>query len=48
MPSDASAFFAKNIANLLDIMVTSQEGKLVLNDFETDEITQSALVRPEA
>lgn len=48
MPSDASAFFAKNIANLLDIMVTSQEGALVLNDLEADEITRSALVRPEA
>lgn len=47
MPSDASAFYAKNIANLLDIMVSLEEGKPVLNDFEQDEITQAALVRPE-
>ncbi|MCW8944666.1 MAG: NAD(P)(+) transhydrogenase (Re/Si-specific) subunit alpha, partial [Sedimenticola sp.] len=48
MPSDASAFFAKNIANLLDIMVTCEEGKLVMNDFDADEITQAALIRPDA
>ncbi len=48
MPSDASAFYAKNIANLLDIMVAVEEGKPVLNDFELDEITQAALVRPES
>ncbi|MCW8904096.1 MAG: NAD(P)(+) transhydrogenase (Re/Si-specific) subunit alpha, partial [Sedimenticola sp.] len=48
MPSDASAFYAKNIANLLDIMVAVEEGKPALNDFELDEITQAALVRPES
>lgn len=47
MPSDASAFYAKNIANLLDIMVSVEEGKPVLKDFEQDEITQAALVRAE-
>lgn len=48
MPSDASAFYAKNIANLLEIMVRDDGGKLLLNDFDADEITQAALVRPES
>lgn len=48
MPSDASAFYAKNIANLLEIAVREEEGSLVLNDFDEDEITRAALVRPEA
>lgn len=46
MPSDASAFYAKNIANLLEIMVRVEEGTPLLNDFEQDEITRAALVRP--
>jgi NAD(P) transhydrogenase subunit alpha len=46
MPSDASAFYARNIANLLDIMVESGESGLVLKDLDEDEITQAALVRP--
>jgi NAD(P) transhydrogenase subunit alpha len=45
MPSDASAFFAKNIANLLAIMVSQGEEGLTLNDFDDDEITQAALIR---
>ncbi|MCW8908588.1 MAG: Re/Si-specific NAD(P)(+) transhydrogenase subunit alpha [Sedimenticola sp.] len=48
MPSDASAFYAKNIANLLEIVVREEEGALVLNDFEEDEITRAALLRPES
>jgi NAD(P) transhydrogenase subunit alpha len=48
MPTDASAFYAKNIANLLDIMVTQEDGTPVLNDLDQDEITQAALVRPES
>jgi NAD(P) transhydrogenase subunit alpha len=48
MPSDASAFYAKNIANLIDIMVTVESGAPVLNDFELDEITRTALVRPQS
>ena len=48
MPSDASAFYAKNIFNLLDLLVTADEGKLTLNDFDSDEILAAALVRPDA
>ena len=47
MPSDASAFFAKNIENLLAIMVTKGDDGLSLNDFDEDEITQAALIRAE-
>lgn len=47
MPSDASAFFAKNIENLLSIMVTKGDGGLSLNDFDEDEITKAALIRAE-
>ena len=47
MPGDASAFYAKNIANLLEIMVESGEQGLVFKDFDQDEITQAALVRPQ-
>lgn len=48
MPSDSSAFFAKNIANLIDIMVSVESGTPELNDFELDEITQAALIRPQS
>ena len=42
--ADASAFYARNIANLIDIMVDSTEEGLVFKDFDDDEITQAALV----
>ncbi|MET0101656.1 MAG: Re/Si-specific NAD(P)(+) transhydrogenase subunit alpha [Sedimenticola sp.] len=45
--SDASAFFANNIANLLNIMVDKGEEGPVLKDLDEDEITQAALVRAE-
>ncbi len=48
MASDASAFYARNIANLLDIMVTPDNGVPVLNDLDQDEITRAAQVRPES
>lgn len=46
VPSDASAFYAKNVANLLDIMVETGEQGLLLKDLDEDEITKAALVRP--
>jgi len=48
LPSDASSFYARNLANLLDIMVEKGEGGLALKDLEADEITRAALVRPSA
>jgi NAD(P) transhydrogenase subunit alpha len=45
MPGDASAFYAKNVVNLLDIMVEQGEQGLAFKDFEQDEITQAALIR---
>lgn len=44
VPSDASAFYAKNLANLLDIMVDPAEGGLVLKDLTQDEITAAMLI----
>lgn len=48
MPSDASAFYAKNVANLLGIMVETGDDGPVLKDLEQDEITEAAQLRPEA
>lgn len=48
MPSDASAFYAKNIANLLDIMLDRSGAAPVLKDLDEDEITQKARLRPSA
>ena len=45
MPSDASAFFAKNIENLINIMVDKGEGGLSLKDMSEDEITDAALIK---
>jgi len=45
MPSDASAFYAKNIANLLDIMLDRSEVDVALKDLDADEITREARVR---
>lgn len=44
--ADASAFYAKNLANLLDIMIEKAESGPVLKDLEQDEITRAMLVRP--
>lgn len=44
VPSDASAFYAKNLSNLLDIMVDSSDQGPVLKDLTQDEITQAMLV----
>ena len=48
MPSDASAFYAKNIANLFDIMLDRTEGNVSLKDLDEDEITREAQVRAAA
>ncbi|MGD2117780.1 MAG: Re/Si-specific NAD(P)(+) transhydrogenase subunit alpha [Chromatiales bacterium] len=45
IPADASAFYARNIANLLDIMVDTTDDGLVFKDFAADEITLAALVK---
>jgi len=52
VPSDASAFYAKNLSNLLEIMVDksdagpdgSDDAGLVLKDLAEDEITKAMLV----
>jgi NAD(P) transhydrogenase subunit alpha len=46
VPTDASAFYAKNIANLLDIMVEQREYGLALKPLDDDEITEAAQLRP--
>ena len=48
LAADASAFFARNIVNLLDIMVDQSEEGPVFKDFDQDEITQAALMRAQA
>jgi NAD(P) transhydrogenase subunit alpha len=44
VPADASAFYAKNLANLLDIMVEKTDGGLALKDLTQDEITKAMIV----
>jgi NAD(P) transhydrogenase subunit alpha len=44
VPSDASAFYAKNLANLLDIMVDTSDAGLALKDLTQDEITAAMLI----
>lgn len=46
VPADASAFYAKNLANLLELLVEQGDGGLSLKDLEADEITRTTLVRP--
>lgn len=48
LAADASAFFARNIVNLLDIMVDQSDDGPVFKDFDQDEITQAALMRAQA
>jgi NAD(P) transhydrogenase subunit alpha len=48
VPSDASSFYARNLANLIDIMIDKGTGGPVLKDLDADEITRAALVRPAA
>lgn len=44
VPADASAFYAKNLSNLLEIMVDQVDSRLVLKDLAEDEITKAMLV----
>ena len=46
MPSDASAFYARNIANLLDIMLDRSDDGVALKDLDQDEITREAQLKP--
>lgn len=48
VPSDASAFYAGNIMNLLNIMVDSTEQGLVLKELNEDEITAAMQVKADA
>jgi NAD(P) transhydrogenase subunit alpha len=41
VPSDASTFYARNLANLLDIMVEKSDDGPVLKDLDQDEITKA-------
>jgi NAD(P) transhydrogenase subunit alpha len=45
VPADASAFYAKNLSNLLEIMVDQTEAGPVLKDLAEDEITKAMLVQ---
>lgn len=45
MPSDASGFYAKNVANLLDIMLDRSGDSPVLKTLDDDEITKAAQLR---
>jgi NAD(P) transhydrogenase subunit alpha len=44
VPADASAFYAKNLANLLEIVVEKTDSGLVLKDLSQDEITKAMQV----
>jgi NAD(P) transhydrogenase subunit alpha len=48
VPSDASAFYAGNIMNLLNIMVDITDQGLVLKELEEDEITAAMRVKADA
>jgi NAD(P) transhydrogenase subunit alpha len=44
VPADASAFYAKNLANLLDIMVDKTDSGPALKDLSEDEITKAMII----
>lgn len=44
VPADASAFYARNLSNLLEIMVDKSDSGPVLKDLDQDEITQAMRV----
>jgi H+-translocating NAD(P) transhydrogenase subunit alpha len=48
VPADASAFYARNLANLIEIMFTPSESGPVLKDLAEDDITAAMLVKPAA
>jgi NAD(P) transhydrogenase subunit alpha len=47
MPSDASAFYAGNLMNLLNIMVEKTDEGLILKNLDEDEITSAMRLKPE-
>lgn len=44
VPADASSFFARNLVNLMELLVTTEDEKLVRPDYMEDEVTRAALV----
>lgn len=44
VPADASAFYARNLLNLITLMVESSEEGVGLKPFEEDEITRESMV----
>jgi len=44
VPADASSFFARNLVNLMELLVTKEDEKLVRPDYMEDEVTKVALV----
>jgi len=44
VPADASSFFARNLVNLMELLVTKEDDKLVRPDYMEDEVTEAALV----
>lgn len=46
VPADASAFYARNLLNLIEIMIESGEAGPALKDLDADDITAAMLARP--
>jgi len=44
VPADASSFFARNLVNLMELLVTRDDEKLVRPDYMEDEVTEAALI----
>lgn len=44
VPADASSFFARNLVNLMELLVTKEDDKLVRPDYMEDEVTKAALI----
>lgn len=44
VPSDASAFYARNMLNLVSILVEMRDGTMGFKDFSQDEISRGAMV----
>jgi NAD(P) transhydrogenase subunit alpha len=44
VPGDASSFYARNLFNLVSIMVEDKEGNVAWKDFAEDDITKAAMV----
>ena len=44
VPADAISFFALNLVNLMELLVTKENDKLIRPDYMADEVTETALV----